>query len=114
MSDYLTNLLTRTRTLAPVVQPRLTSVFEPATVGGITSRNSFKTKSVPEAPLAQDPSPQTMPALSQPTGPTTNLRFGDRLGSSLLNEKHKVAGELEEGGKSFVKHSILHKSVAPN
>src|SRR5690242_10727749 len=42
MSDYLNSLVTRTLGLAPVVQPRPASLFEPVAPAGVVSEPAFE------------------------------------------------------------------------
>src|ERR1700730_15456408 len=75
MSDYLNNLVARALNLTPVVQPRLTSLFEPSVGDGVA--HSFERETVPESITAREQSHQTSPPsvelapsrLSQPRTP---------------------------------------------
>ena len=113
MSDYLNNLVARALNLTPVVQPRLTSLFEPSVQGGVPP--SFEPETVRESITAREQSHQTSLAsvepapglLTQPRPPISvepgEVEVGQkprsRIESFQLHEEYREAEYKEADSK---------------
>ena len=130
MSDYLNNLVARALNLTSVVQPRLTSLFEPSVGGGVA--HSFKSKTARESLTAREQSHQSSPASVEPApAPLSRLRTPisiergerevspkprSRIESFELNEEHKEAESNEQsppGAAALVQAPLLSWPMAP-
>lgn len=109
MSDYLNNLLARTLNLAPVVQPRLASLFEPATPNsGASNRPLFEATSLGEAHAESESSPQLSPSLPAQTGQPSpqHLQATFALPTAPLERKQSEGGERYESREDSSRHSL--------
>jgi hypothetical protein len=110
MSDYLNNLVARALNMTPVVQPRLTSLFEPSAEGFLA--HSFEHGTVRESLTARELTHQASPAsveqapapLSQPRTPISiepgegevGPRPRSRFESFEHHEEYKEAESKEQ------------------
>lgn len=109
MSDYLNNLLARTLNLAPVVQPRLASLFEPATPnGGASNRPLFEATTPGEAHAESESSPQFSPSVPAQTGqaPLHHLQTTLVLPTAPQQQKRSEGGERYESREDSSRHSL--------
>lgn len=130
MSDYLNSLVARALNLTPVVQPRLTSLFEPSVGGGVAP--SFEPETVRESLTAREQSHQTSPAsvepapapLSQPRTPISvepgegevGPKPRSRIESFELHEEYKEAESKEQflpRAAALVQAPLLSWPMAP-
>jgi len=131
MSHYLNNLVARALNLTPVVQPRLTSLFEPSVGGGVA--HSFKPETARESLTAREQSHQSSLAsvepapapLSQPRTPIS-VEHGEgevvpkprsRFESFDLHEEYKEAESKEQflpRAAALVQAPLLSWPIAPS
>lgn len=118
MSDYLTNLLMRTRNPAQVVQPRLRSVFEPSTTaaGGIAGHQSSETNNAGEAPSATEPSLQiaAMAPRLMHHSVHESVRVEGGEANSDVGERHGKRGDRGEDRNDLGRLRLLSLSPLPN
>lgn len=109
MSDYLNNLLARTRNLSPVVQPRLASLFEPATAANSNfNRPLFAAATMDEAHAESEASPQLSPTLPTQTAQPSpqHLQTTVVLPTAPLQQKRSEGGERYESREDSSRHSL--------
>jgi len=131
MSDYLNNLVARALNLTPVVQPRLTSLFEPPVGGGVA--HSFKSETARESLTTREQSHQSSSAASVEPAPAplsqrrmqNRVEPGEgqvgpkprsRIESFELNEEYKEAESNEQflpGAAALVQAPLLSWPIAP-
>ena len=130
MSDYLNNLVARALNLTPVVQPRLTSLFEPSVGGGVA--RSFKPETARESLTSREQSHQPSLAwvepapapLFQPLTPISVERGEGEVGpkprsrfeSFQLHEEHREAESKEQPpprAAALVQAPLLSVPMAP-
>jgi hypothetical protein len=97
MSDYLNNLLARTRNLAPVVQPRPASLFEPAAIAASgTPRPALETEAAHESPHAPAPSSHE---IAQPPAPQANQSTSRHAQATVMMPTPLLARNRSDDGK---------------
>jgi hypothetical protein len=109
MSDYLNNLLARSRNLAPVVQPRLASLFEPATPNsGAANRPLFEATSSGEAHAESESSPQLSPSLPAQTAQPSpqHLQTTIVVPHAPPQQRQREGGERYESREDSSRHSL--------
>jgi hypothetical protein len=109
MSDYLNNLVERTLKVAPVVQPRLASLFESGSNAGVeisrghfeteTNRNDSSSDAAFRAPAAA-PQPVQLSQLRPPIRETNEINLFDRK---------KSAADPERGNQENSPAVIVHQ-----
>ena len=112
MSDYLHNLVARTLNAAPVVQPRLASLFESgSTVVGTMGRASFETETPRDDPSGG-------PTLRAPTAisasvpaPQLQPRVKDKIEADAFD--HKKAGADRDPGNHEVSPAVVVRHLSP-
>jgi hypothetical protein len=109
MSDYLNNLLARSRNLSPVVQPRLASLFEPPAVANSGSnRPFFEAEAMREAHAESESSPQLSPLIPTQIGQPAHrpLQATVVVSNAPMEQKRGEGGERYKSREDLSRHSL--------
>jgi hypothetical protein len=113
MSDYLNNLLARSRNLSPVVQPRLASLFEPTTPANSRSNRPLSEASFDESHAESESSPQLSSLIPTQTGQTSHQHSQATIivPAAPPQQTRSEGGERYESREDSSRHSLTPLST---
>jgi hypothetical protein len=111
MSDYITNLVARTLNFAPVVQPRLASLFESGSRAGAMGRALSEDQTHGNEPTLEPKSRAPATVFSNPQASPVRPQVREQMEVNLL-DREKSDGEQDSGKQKDSGAVVVHRLSA--